>query len=207
MSYIGQKFNRLTVITDAGRRSRQQMWRCRCDCGAELITPIYPLKDGRTKSCGCWRKDMIRETKTKHGMVDSPEYNTWRGIINRCNNRLDKNYGGRGIVVCARWRKSFGAFLADMGLKPSPLHSIDRRNPNGPYRKSNCRWALPAEQARNRRNTPMLRFRGESRPLTEWAAILNIAPHVIRNRMRHGWSIDSVLGTPAMPHGANQHSR
>ena len=61
-------------------------------------------------------------------------------------------YGARGIIVCDRWRDNFDMFLQDMGLKPTPEHTLDRINSNGNYEPSNCRWATPLEQARTKRN-------------------------------------------------------
>lgn len=87
-------------------------------------------------------------------LKDTPEYGSWRGMIDRCTRPSHigwKYYGARGITVCARWRKSFKQFLADMGPKPTPRHTIDRKNPNGSYTKHNCRWATPAQQRRNQR--------------------------------------------------------
>ena len=71
----------------------------------------------------------------------------------RCTNIKNPDYfdyGGRGIVICTRWN-DFENFLADMGVKPTPEHSIDRINGNGNYEPSNCRWATSAEQHKNRR--------------------------------------------------------
>lgn len=82
----------------------------------------------------------------------SSEYQAYRNMIRRCydpNNRKFQTYGARGIIVCERWRHSFKAFLADMGLRPSMDHSLDRINNDGPYEPSNCRWATRQEQGLN----------------------------------------------------------
>jgi hypothetical protein len=80
------------------------------------------------------------------------EYMTWYNLIRRCCDPRSPDfarYGGRGIRVCERWRHDFMAFLSDMGPRPSPAHSIDRRDNDGGYEPANCRWATRSQQQRN----------------------------------------------------------
>lgn len=86
--------------------------------------------------------------------TSSPEYRSWQMMKNRCHNINARDYayyGGRGITVCHKWRISFTAFLADIGRKPAPDYTLERRNTNKGYTPSNCYWATRETQARNRR--------------------------------------------------------
>jgi hypothetical protein len=158
----GKRFGRLLVVERAGTSKRRRaLWLAACDCGVRIAVITATLQNGRTKSCGCLHREVMREVgkwaNTKHGEAAngklSPEYSTWRSMIQRCedprHNRYDR-YGGRGIRVCDRWRNSFEAFLADMGRKPSSNLSIDRINNDGNYEPGNCRWATASEQQKNK---------------------------------------------------------
>src|SRR5262245_53943702 len=129
----------------------------------------------------------------------SPEYEAWIGMIARCHNPRCKafpNYGGRGIIVCNRWRNSVGAFLADMGRKPTPKHELERKNNDKGYYPGNCRWATRIEQSRNKRTNRFLAFRGETRCVTEWAEQLGLPSYLILTRLKYGWSVERTLSTP-----------
>lgn len=90
---------------------------------------------------------------TKEEQRAHPLYNTYQGMLYRCNNpssRNYKNYGGRGIRVSDEWENSFEQFLADMGPRPKG-HTLDRLDNDKGYTKYNCRWATRKQQSCNRR--------------------------------------------------------
>lgn len=162
----GQQYGRLSVYefshSEKCNGGARAIWKCKCQCGNVKNISGDALRSGHTKSCGCLHRDCARQLNFKHGhrTVDatSSEYIAWENMRARCGNpkRPDyKNYGGRGITVCDRWRGSFPNFYADMGPKPSPVHSIDRINNDGNYDPDNCRWATRSQQRRNSRSLLM----------------------------------------------------
>jgi len=154
---VGQRFGRLLVTAHVSdpKRPGRTTWRCVCDCGRTTHAQGSFLAHGQIKSCGC----LAKRNAVKHGhikgKVPSPTYSSWSAAKRRCDQPRNinyKNYGGRGIRMCERWRTNFSNFLADMGIKP-PGTSLDRfPNPDGNYEPGNCRWASRAEQRGNRGN-------------------------------------------------------
>lgn len=134
-----------------------------------------------------------------HGRSHTPEYTCWQRAKSRCFNERDKHYadyGGRGITMCDRWRDSFEAFLADLGPRPSPKHSIDRKNNDGHYEPDNCRWADPFEQANNTRRNRVVSAAGEQRTVSEWERLNRTTPGRIKHRLHSGWSAERAVSDP-----------
>jgi hypothetical protein len=200
------KFGMLTALRMIGYRersggSRVALWTCRCECGRELKVLSNNLLTGNTRSCGCKRES--------HGRGGTNIYSTWSKMISRCHNEKDKvfrYYGARGIHVCERWRKSFKAFLEDMGDKPDARLTLDRIDNSGPYSKGNCRWATMSEQRRNSRQAVIwIENAGERLPLSEWSTRTGICYHTLYRRHLNGWPIDKLLFLPPV-RGRNQSS-
>jgi hypothetical protein len=188
----GQTFSRLTVLSRAENIDNSTAWNCTCECGVEKVIRGNSLKTGSSKSCGC--------NRVTHGLTRTTEYSIWLGIKSRCANPKDKdyeNYGGRGISVAKEWEDSFEQFYKDMGSRPSNKHSIDRRDNDLGYSKNNCRWADQKTQARNRRNTILITYKGKTKCISAWEEELGFSRSILHNRLNHlGWSIDKSFNTP-----------
>lgn len=201
---VGQVFGMLKVIargdmrrSPAGRE--ESTWVCACDCGGQRTVIRQLLVCGNATSCGCMSAERRGAKWRTHGLSRTcAEYIVWQAMRHRCSMPINpdwKNYGQRGIRVCDRWSK-FENFLADMGRKPSPQHSIDRINTNGNYEPGNCRWATTREQARNKRNNRILEHNGERLCVAEWAEKTNLPSYLIFRRLAIGWSVQKTLSAP-----------
>lgn len=188
----GKKFNRLTIKSFA-YTDRQAYWNCICDCGNMITLRGASIRNGRTKSCGCLHHEIMKKQFYKHGMVHTKVYNTYQGILRRCNRRNGRdyeNYRGRGIRCL--W-KSFEEFYRDMGDPPSRHHSIDRIDNDGNYCKINCRWATPEQQSNNRRMCRQIFYRGRTQTISRWAKELGIKYHRLYGRFWYGMSAEKAF--------------
>lgn len=182
MGVIGERFGMVLIVDIATRRRGVARVVGRCDCGTQKEFFLGNLKRGLTRSCGC--------RHTTHGQSYSSEYKAWINMIARCYKPTDQSfskYGGRGITVCERWRDSFDAFFADMGRKPSPGLSIERKDNNGPYSPDNCKWATWREQGNNRRTSRLVTIHGQTKTMTQWSRESGLSHQVIDDRIRRGW--------------------
>lgn len=194
---IGKRCGLLFVLSYSHTEKKRAYWRCRCDCGSEIIRMGKYLRRGEVKSCGCLNRQAIGGAPIKHGHTAGSKwtatYSTWSSMIQRCDNPKNSaypKYGGRGIWVCLRWHE-FQNFLADMGPRPVGK-TIDRKNTLGSYEPSNCRWATPLEQGANQRKNRWILFNGYRLHLAAWARKLNVDASTLHRRIKH-WGVERAL--------------
>lgn len=203
INLAGRRFGRLTAIERVASPKAQAQWRCVCDCGKETVVRSQDLRNGHTKSCGCYGLEVsVSHTPSfsTHKESKSRLYRVWIGIKGRCNNCKNKDYsyyGGRGIKVCPEWDKSYLAFR-DWALASGYRDdlTIDRIDVNGSYCPENCRWVDMKTQMNNTRANRKITQNGETRTMTEWAERTGIAYETIRYRATSGKPADDVLRLP-----------
>lgn len=206
----GLQFGRLTVIakakpsirTDGKPRTR---WRCRCECGNEIIVNGDNLTRGNTVSCGCYQKDITSNIKKTHGKTNTRLYSVWSGIKSRCYNKNVYEYrwyGARGITMCDEWKADFDSFynwsIANGYDETAPRGSctIDRIDANQGYSPENCRFVSQQQQMNNIHTNHIISCDGETHTIAEWSRITGISQFKIRNRIaKLGWSPERALQT------------
>lgn len=194
----GKRFGRLVVLEKSAKKKPGKIyWICKCDCG-NTTHPIdgASLRNGKTKSCGCFGREQVRKAHTTHGGRYSKINYIWHNMKERCNNpsyRDYENYGGRGIAVCDEWNNSFECFrdwALNNGYNPNAkrgMCTLDRINVNGNYEPSNCRWTTQKEQCNNIRKNIVITIDGISRTITQWADESGLGEATIRYRYHHGY--------------------
>lgn len=151
----GNRYGKLVVLEFSRVVDGQRAcWKCRCDCGVEKEIRGTSLRRGLTISCGCHKLKIFVERSTKHGMHETPLYQIWEGMKDRCynkNRQYYKLYGGRGILMCDSWRDDFMEFYRDMSPTWEKGLELDRIDNDKGYCKENCRWANRSVQVHNKR--------------------------------------------------------
>ena len=204
----GKTFGRLTVLERAEDHishcgHKEIMWKCRCECGNEVIVRGQSLRSGVTRSCGCLKRELTSERTKVHGRHGERLYYIWCNIIQRCcnkNNQFYHYYGGRGIKICDEWRNDYIAFkewALSTGYDESAPRgecTIDRIDVDGDYDPDNCRWANAKEQVRNRRNTLKFTYNEEEKSLKEWCEESDLSYDTVYHRLKLGWTFEEALG-------------
>lgn len=205
--YPGDKYGRLTVLERCGSKDNNAIFKCRCDCGKEIVAVGKNLRNGNKKSCGCLNSDMaklrVKQSRRANGATQMGKatrlYRIYTGMRTRCYNKNYhgyENYGGRGITVCDEWDTFRPFYDWAMSHGYSDKLSIDRIDVNGNYCPENCRWATQEQQSNNMTTNVFLEYNGERMTVTQWARKLGIKPYVIYNRLRSGWNDEMILTTP-----------
>lgn len=188
---LGQNFGRLTVIERMPNNNRNQaVWKCRCDCGNEIIVEAGHLRSGHTQSCGCFHRDMDVEYHTTHGMKRTKLFRVFHSMKGRCYNPTDKKYnryGARGIKICDKWLNnpsSFFEWATQNGYKEGL--SIDRIDNDGNYCPGNCRLVENKIQANNKSTNTIVEHNGVSKTISEWADFLELNYSTVKARISRG---------------------
>jgi hypothetical protein len=202
----GKRYGRLLVRhrNEANDNYNKPLWVCKCDCGVFTTVNGSSLRYGKTRSCGCYSKEVAtkvgKERFTKHGKTYTHEHKVWLSMKNRVKRPNKDTY--RGLVICETWSNSFEAFLKDMGESPSSEHQLDRIDNAKGYFPENCRWVTRSENCRNRTNNVRIKWKGQTKCLYEWAEticpLLGIKPDSLQNRIKKGWDVEKAFTTPKL---------
>lgn len=202
MKYIinpGDKFNKLTVISELPRRilpsgQKPRDFKCRCECGKEVNVLLVHLTKSKIQSCGCSYKTANGESATKL-------HKRWRSMIRRCygNTERKHRYNQRGITVCDEWRNDFFTFkkwAIENGY--DDRLQIDRIDNNGNYEPSNCRWVPNIINVNNREETLFIDYHNDKIPFMELLRKKNLSMHegAIRRRIKRGWAGQTAFDIP-----------
>lgn len=173
---------------------------CTCkQCGKQFLALPSAIKAGRGKHCSrVCSTATANELRERHGHAvrgkTTRTYNSWASMIARCHKAYAGNferYGGAGISVCDRWRKSFDNFLEDMGERPDGM-TLDRIDSSGNYTPENTRWLSVKHQQRNRKNNVWITFNGETLCREDWAKRLGMGASTLEYRLR-AWPLERAL--------------
>jgi hypothetical protein len=201
----GRRFGRLTAVGLVERVGveKRERWLFRCDCGEYRVVRKSIVRAGRSKSCGCLKAEFIRGSSI-HGLSKTKLAKVLNAMISRChdpNVRGYKDYGGRGITVCPKWRQDRGSFYiwafanGYAEVDGRGLH-IDRIDNNQGYSPENCRFVTPSVNCNNTRANRRITFRDENKTITEWSRALGLGSGAVAARLKRGWTVEEALTLP-----------
>lgn len=131
MNIVGEKYGRLTVVSEAESKGYTRYWLCKCKCGNEITVSQNSLRNKLTKSCGCIKKDGI------HKLSHHPLYHSWLMHKQR-------------YKICKEWKADFLTFYhwaISHGYKQDlELGRIDK---NKPFLPNNCKFMTHREISLN----------------------------------------------------------
>ena len=200
----GEKYHKLTAIKRVENINGRVTWEFRCDCGNTIYLNKDRVLAGNDHSCGCQKRKQCGSLNYIHGKTDTPLYEIWKSMKQRCCNQNVSNYhnyGGRGIKVCDEWMRDFKAFYdwaITNGWKKGL--SIDRINNDGDYSPSNCKWSTRTEQLNNTRQNKLLSYKGKIQTISQWAREIGMKEETLRTRLNLGWDVEKALTTPIRKH-------
>jgi hypothetical protein len=196
--FIGQKFNRLTILEYVGSLKGRPVVKAECDCGAIKKYLLKNIKRNNTKSCGCFR---IK----KHGLWDHHLYKRWITIKSRCYNpnaTQYNNYGGSGVTMCEEWKNNFKSFYdwcIENGWKEGLEVDKDLKYPGKTgkiYSPEYCCLVTHEINNRNRSNNVFIEYDEQNKCLKEWSCIIGIDYSTLRSRLRSGWTVKEAFTIP-----------
>lgn len=200
--YVGKKFNRLTVLRIAGiNKYNRVIYECQCDCGRKKHAEASKVKNGALKSCGCLQSEVVGKNFEIHGLTNTRLFRIWQSMKARCydpNHSRYYAYGARGITVCEEWLHDFQAFY-DWAIANGYADnlSIDRKDVNGNYEPSNCKWSTDIEQANNTTRNRYVTYRGVTMTAAEWARHFGFNYKYFHEKLKDcNWSIADLLEIP-----------
>lgn len=212
----GERYGRLVALSCEVKMTKygqtRAYWTCKCDCGKVVEVPAVNLCRKRLKSASCGCKRLEGRKKDRSPIYDRL-VRLYRGMVKRCNDPKESSfsrYGGRGITVAEDWllpgqEGFYNFYMWAVNNEYDVSKSLDRVNNDGPYAANNCRWANIKEQARNKRNTVIVVYKGESYPLTALCEELGAAVDLVRGRLKSGWNLDRALTVPTLQSGTRKH--
>jgi len=196
----GAKFGRWTVVEYVEHdKNYKAIYLCVCQCGEIKKVCENNLKSGKSRSCGCLKRECSKKLMTTHDLSGHPIFSIWMGIKKRCTTPTAQNYkyyGGRGISFCKEWIDFMNFYNWAICSGWEEGLSIDRIDNDGNYCPENCRWVTHIEQCNNTRKNLMLTASSKTQTLSQWARELSCSVQTLHSRIRSGWDVEKALTTP-----------